>query len=417
MVHVIKNGEEQMKIVHLTDSFYPTIGGLERAIRTLSDWQSAQGHEVHVVTGAYPNLPDYEESPSGVKVWRYTMISQVIPGLLESPERPFHPTFKDPLTAHQLGKVFKKIQPDIIHSHGWSMYSAVDVAKKMGVPFLATARDYGYFCAVKQNLLDGKECSSPSLKKCTAHAIQHYGAVKGAPIALGLRASVKANRSVNWTGLSSAVTTAAVGSKYEIPDMIISPSLCPDNILEPTDEPKPEFLPDNDYICFIGGLYNEKGVGILLEAQQELLSEGLTIPLVLVGMPKHDSPDLNLPHVYHAVSQPHNIVMSVWRNATVGVVPSVIPEAFGQVAVECLAAGTPAVLARHGGLVDIMEDGVQGLFFNPGDAQDLKEKIKTLWLDKNLRAKMSEEGPVRAKKFVVSSVAPDIMNIYNNLVK
>lgn len=405
-----------MRIIHLTDSYYPTIGGLERGIESLAKWQFAQGHEVHVVTGEYPNLPNFEETKEGVKIWRYKMISQAIHGLLENPERPFHPTFKDPLTANQLKKIFKQIKPDIIHSHGWSMYSAVDIAIKESIPFLATAHDYGYFCAVKQNLIDGKECSSPTLGKCVKHASQHYGALKGLPIAVGLKMNVKTNNKVDWSGLSSSVTSAANRSSYEVKNMVVVPSMCPDNILEPIITPKPEFVPEGKYVAYVGGLYNEKGVGLLLQAQQELIKEGIIVPLVLVGMIKPDSPNLDLPHVYYETNQPHNVVMSVWKHSTVGVIPSVIPEAFGQVAVECLASGTPAVVAAHGGLTDIVKDGVHGLWFKPGSVGDLKEKLKKLWFDEDLRDKMATNGPSQAAKFTVSNIAPDIMRIYEKTI-
>ena len=405
-----------MIIIHLTDSFYPTIGGLERAVQTLATWQVSQGHEVHVVTGFHPGCATKETTRYGVTVWRYKMVSQVVPGLLENPERPFHPTFKDPVSVKSLTKIFNEIKPDIVHGHGWSIYSGIPVAKKMGVPFFATARDYGYFCAVKQNLLNGKECSSPSLDKCVKHAATHYGALKGVPLALGLKNNVKVNNSVQWSGLSVSVTEAASGSKYEVNNMLVTPSMVPDTVLNVEGLRRPSFVPEGKYVAYVGGLYNEKGVGMLLQAQQELIKEDIIIPLMLVGMLKHDSPDFNLPYVHVETDQPHDVVMSVWKHATVGVVPSLMPEAFGQVAVECLAAGTPAVVAAHGGLTDIVEDGIQGLWFTPGDVDDLKNKLKTLWLDEKRRTQMSTVGPSRAKQFTVSHVAPDIMKIYDTLV-
>jgi glycosyltransferase involved in cell wall biosynthesis len=58
------------------------------------------------------------------------------------------------------------------------------------------------------------------------------------------------------------------------------------------------------------------------------------------------------------------------------VIPSIGIESFGMVAIEAFACGTPVIASRHGGLSDIVTDGVTGLLVNPSDARDLAEKIK-----------------------------------------
>ena len=52
------------------------------------------------------------------------------------------------------------------------------------------------------------------------------------------------------------------------------------------------------------------------------------------------------------------------------VVPSVLPEPFGRVAIESFAAGRPVIASDAGGLREIVTDGVDGFLFASGDAQD-----------------------------------------------
>jgi glycosyltransferase involved in cell wall biosynthesis len=47
------------------------------------------------------------------------------------------------------------------------------------------------------------------------------------------------------------------------------------------------------------------------------------------------------------------------------------PETFGRSMAEALAMARPVVAARHGGALDIVRDGQNGLLFTPGDAADL----------------------------------------------
>lgn len=51
--------------------------------------------------------------------------------------------------------------------------------------------------------------------------------------------------------------------------------------------------------------------------------------------------------------------------ADVVVVPSRKPEPFGLVAIEAMASGRPVVAAKHGGLTEIVEDGISGWLFEP----------------------------------------------------
>jgi len=52
------------------------------------------------------------------------------------------------------------------------------------------------------------------------------------------------------------------------------------------------------------------------------------------------------------------------------------PESFGRTLIEAMAMGTPVVAAAHGGSLDIVQEGVSGLLFRPGDEEDLQRQIE-----------------------------------------
>jgi glycosyltransferase involved in cell wall biosynthesis len=72
--------------------------------------------------------------------------------------------------------------------------------------------------------------------------------------------------------------------------------------------------------------------------------------------------------------------------AAATVVPSIFPEAFGMVAAEAAAAGSPPLVARHSGLAEVaagLEAGYPERFadlasFRSGDAGDLARKLKAI---------------------------------------
>lgn len=61
--------------------------------------------------------------------------------------------------------------------------------------------------------------------------------------------------------------------------------------------------------------------------------------------------------------------------ATALVFPSEWYEPFGRVAIESFAKGTPVITSRLAGMVEIVRDGQTGLLFNPGDPEDLAQKM------------------------------------------
>lgn len=404
-----------MKIIHVSDSYLPTIGGLERSIESISKVQVAEGHEVVVISSQHPDEPE-EKIVDGIKVYRRQMFIQKL-NVMEDPRRPFHPPMNDPMFVNHLTEIFLKEKPDIIHSHAWSTISVINAAKKLGIPVISTAHDYGHICAVKQGTFkDGTVCSGPELNKCIAHAKEHYGAVKGIPIALGIKATNNKLKTIQWTAISSSVADFGKDTSYHIPDMTVIPSYVPETVFNYSGASKPEFAPSGEYICFVGALSPMKGLNILLQAHSNLWNKGLKIPLLVIGVERPDTPDLSHEGITVAYSQPHDKVMASWKNAEIGVIPSVIPEAFGQVAVECLATGTPAIVASHGGLKDIVQEGIQGLQVTPNNVDSLEKAIEKLWLDKELRTKMGTNGVERAKLFTARAVYPQVLKAYEDTI-
>ncbi|MFZ4401933.1 MAG: glycosyltransferase family 4 protein [Bacteroidales bacterium] len=61
--------------------------------------------------------------------------------------------------------------------------------------------------------------------------------------------------------------------------------------------------------------------------------------------------------------------------ADIVVVPSLLPEPFGLVAIEAMSLGKLVIAANHGGLKEIIDDKVNGLLFDAGNEKELVDKI------------------------------------------
>ncbi|GLK49323.1 glycosyl transferase family 1 [Brevundimonas intermedia] len=74
------------------------------------------------------------------------------------------------------------------------------------------------------------------------------------------------------------------------------------------------------------------------------------------------------------------------------VVPSRKPEPFGRVAIEGMAWARPVIAARHGGLVEIIEDERTGLLFAPNDPHSLSSAISKLIGDPDEIRRLALQG-------------------------
>ena len=88
-------------------------------------------------------------------------------------------------------------------------------------------------------------------------------------------------------------------------------------------------------------------------------------------------------------------VYTVWWSSDIAVVPSIEPEPFGLVAIEAMACGVPVIAAAHGGLLDIVQHEITGLFFAPCDAEALANALRRLASDASLRRALGATGQAR----------------------
>ncbi|MEP6977369.1 MAG: glycosyltransferase [Thermoleophilia bacterium] len=145
-----------------------------------------------------------------------------------------------------------------------------------------------------------------------------------------------------------------------------------------------EFLAgDEPTVLYFGKLLYNKGVHVLLDALR-----GVDARAVIVGFGDYrtELEDAAPPRTLFTGPLEHRHLVHLLPLADVTVVPSIFPEAFGMVAAEAAAAGSPPLVARHSGLAEIAE-GLEAEYppehralasFRTGDVDDLAAKLNAL---------------------------------------
>ncbi|MBR4401775.1 MAG: glycosyltransferase [Synergistes sp.] len=101
--------------------------------------------------------------------------------------------------------------------------------------------------------------------------------------------------------------------------------------------------------------------------------------------------------------------------ADIFVSPSELPEGFSVMLLEAVASGLPAVATCIGGSPELVTDGVNGVLYEPGDAELLAEKLLSLLARREMLPVFSREAVKSASRFSLDTVAADTVEIYERL--
>jgi len=96
---------------------------------------------------------------------------------------------------------------------------------------------------------------------------------------------------------------------------------------------------------------------------------------------------------------------------------STSPEPLGTVVIEGLALGRTVVAPRHGGALEMIEDGRTGFLFEPGSAEDLARVIDRLYRDPGLRRSVGVPARASAlQRFSIEKHAAEVQEIYEQVL-
>ena len=170
------------------------------------------------------------------------------------------------------------------------------------------------------------------------------------------------------------------------------------------------------YVAFAGRGSPEKGVATLLEAARSLPN----IPFQLAGdfwrMPEVEKGKAaNVELLGHLNG---SRLDGFFRSCSLLVLPSNCYEGFPGAIIEAMLQGRAVICSRIGGLPEIVDDGVTGLLFEPGDAADLAAKLEWLWGRPDLSTKMGKAGRDKVlREYSPASYYERLMQVYHRALE
>jgi len=186
-------------------------------------------------------------------------------------------------------------------------------------------------------------------------------------------------------------------------------------------------IEDKIVVLYVGRLVPEKGVDYLIKAFSKVLQENSQAILVIVGEGPLKNELNNLvdklrikDHVIFLKAVSYNKIHEIHAISDITVLPSIPTknwmEQFGYVLIEAMACGKPIVASRCGAIPEIVIDNETGFLVEPGNINELAEKISLLVSDEKLREKMGYKGRIRVEeKFSYEVIIPKIKKLYYSI--
>jgi glycosyltransferase involved in cell wall biosynthesis len=95
---------------------------------------------------------------------------------------------------------------------------------------------------------------------------------------------------------------------------------------------------------------------------------------------------------------------------------STLREPFGRVVLEAMACGRAVIASAHGGVLEIMTPGTDGLAVSPGDHDELARAIAKLALDMDWRRRLGSAGRITAQqRFGINRMADTLIPLYQKV--
>ena len=282
-------------------------------------------------------------------------------------------------TCRDLTVLIRQHRPMVLHVHNTFPLispSVYWVASRHRVPVVQTLHNFRLICPQALLLREGRVCED-----CVGHvpwrAVQH-ACYRNSTAQSAVTASMLQLHRTMGTWQDKVTRYIALNDFCR--DRFIAGGLPPDRIrVKPNfiDLPRPMPTERRD-VLFVGRLSHEKGMSVLRDLAPRLPSHSR---LRVVGsgpdawqLAQSDQIDLL------GTMRPEQIYEEMAR-ATALVLPSIWYENFPRTLVEAFANGLPVVGSRLGAMPSLIEEGVTGLLFEPGNAGDLADKLS--WLDQN----------------------------------
>ena len=377
-----------MKIALLSEKYTPDIGGLAISTGRLGDLLSTAGHDVRLFAPTVNLPPTIKQSQrsGGVYITRFGVHKRVDNTLVD--------WFELIVDEH-------KHEPfDLIHAYFLPMAGFVGAysGKYLKVPSIVSIRGND----IERAAFD------PGKFSHVMYALQNANAVTTNASELAKKAKAFIDREIHL-----------------IPNGIDTGNFKPVGRNEVLAEALGVENRTSKVVGFVGELREKKGLATLLtgyaQTNKKIPSTLLIVGEIREGEDKKlfDEFQLSNPENQIIVTGhvPHKDLPAYYSLMDVFIHPS-LRDGMPNAVLEAMACGVPVIATPVGGVLDVLEDGVNGRTIPVNDAEMLAKVTEELLNDPEQCTRLSKKAREKIEaKFTLQSELQANLNIYNKLIK
>ncbi len=172
---------------------------------------------------------------------------------------------------------------------------------------------------------------------------------------------------------------------------------------------------DDLVVTYVGRLVWEKGLNVFAKVIRRLEDSGIAHRSIMVGDgPARKRLRERLPRTLFTGRLSRDQLSKAYASSDIFFFPS-DTETFGNVTLEAMASGLPAVCADAGGSSALVLNNVTGFLASPGDSEDFFHKVQRLLSSASLRRSMGARALARSRLFDWDQVMAQMSAFYRDI--
>jgi len=320
-----------------------------------------------------------------------------------------------PQAVRRIKALIHREKPDLLHCH--NVYhqltpSIIRAAKDLGVPVVLTLHDFKVVCPVHSQSCGGKPCTA-----CETGDLYNVVRRRCSEGSLGRSTLLYAETLFErWLGSYACVDRVIAPSGF-IRDAVTRWRFPKERVSLLYNGVDPvRFTVSRKrggYALFLGRLSVEKGLITLAQAQL-----GTDVRVVVAGTgPLEETLRRSYPQLELVGHRSGEALSDLVAGASFIVLPSLVHENCPMSVLEAMAAGKAVIASRIGGIPELVIEGRTGLLFEPGNAQDLRQRMVSLAADETAQACMGCDARAEVERnFSLSRHNETLLRIYESVL-
>jgi len=314
---------------------------------------------------------------------------------------------------------------DVAHLHiiyGQLSSSIFSALRKNGVPIVQSLHDLKLICPAQISTMDSKICNRCSVGK-------YMNGI--------LNKCRKGSYLNSLLAVAENYTSLIFGQLNDV-DMFIAMSNFQRTLLVSRGVPKekiqvihhgiecegePQLKEFEKIILYAGRVERDKGIEVLIRAFTKLGLSSWTLRVAGSGSDIESMRSLAINLGIESQVQWLGLLSNhqldkEYKDCAIFVNPSMLLETFGLTLIEAMRFGKAIIASRIGAFIEVVEEGVSGILFEPGNVDELCNHLTLLIEDNVRREELGAEGFLRVKKyFSREKHINKLLNLYNEVIR